>query len=481
MSSDSSEIPSIKNIEVVAGKVNPPKDVSKSTVDPNDSNSSDIPSVESFEYVCGKIDPLSDVSQSTFDPNDSNSSDICSPKKFGDFDGKVNPHSDVSKSKCHSDSDSVEIIDFSVHFSPYKSQLERVISEELSLIAKEEEKLSKKEKRKLSLLCWKWEEVVDLCEDEELGVDLPFIPKFGDFDGKVNPHSDVSKSKCHSDSDSVEIIDFSVHFSPYKSQLERVISEELSLIAKEEEKLSKKEKRKLSLLCWKWEEVVDLCEDEELGVDLPFIPDDLRNVKDEGFSASISELNHTECKDDDVGLFPIQTNVVESVSPKSATSTIKVVCDNHQVDVSDKLIYKDASGNMKDDAIVAPMYEVASNSNENDGVTKSVSNEKDVEDNDRCDNVGDDTIEDDISKTPISICGLQDGGESEVGDDTIKDDMSKTPISICGLQDGGESEDVCAVIEVDSSEKSFIGSSITPMKRRLPRLCDESFEDDIVG
>ncbi|CAH1444883.1 unnamed protein product [Lactuca virosa] len=385
MSSDSSEIPSIKNIEVVAGKVNPPKDVSKSTVDPNDSNSSDIPSVESFEYVCGKIDPLSDVSQSTFDPNDSNSSDICSPKKFGDF------------------------------------------------------------------------------------------------DGKVNPHSDVSKSKCHSDSDSVEIIDFSVHFSPYKSQLERVISEELSLIAKEEEKLSKKEKRKLSLLCWKWEEVVDLCEDEELGVDLPFIPDDLRNVKDEGFSASISELNHTECKDDDVGLFPIQTNVVESVSPKSATSTIKVVCDNHQVDVSDKLIYKDASGNMKDDAIVAPMYEVASNSNENDGVTKSVSNEKDVEDNDRCDNVGDDTIEDDISKTPISICGLQDGGESEVGDDTIKDDMSKTPISICGLQDGGESEDVCAVIEVDSSEKSFIGSSITPMKRRLPRLCDESFEDDIVG
>ncbi|CAH1447377.1 unnamed protein product [Lactuca virosa] len=125
MSSDSSEIPSIKNIEVVAGKVNPPKNVSKSTVDPNDSNSSDIPSAENFEYVCGKVDPLSDVSQSTFDPNDSNLSDICSPK--------------------------------------------------LSLIAKEEEKLSKKEKRKLSLLCWKWEEVVDLCEDEELGVDLPFI------------------------------------------------------------------------------------------------------------------------------------------------------------------------------------------------------------------------------------------------------------------------------------------------------------------
>ncbi|CAH1416037.1 unnamed protein product [Lactuca virosa] len=145
MSSDSSKIPSIKNIEVVAGKVNPPKDVSKSTVDPNDSNSSDIPSAENFEYVCGKVDPLSDVSQSTFDPNDSNSS---APKKFGDFDGKVNPHSD----------------------------LERVISEEVSLIAKEEEKLSKKEKRKLALLCWKWEEVVDLCEDEELGVDLPFIP-----------------------------------------------------------------------------------------------------------------------------------------------------------------------------------------------------------------------------------------------------------------------------------------------------------------
>ncbi|CAH1422376.1 unnamed protein product [Lactuca virosa] len=136
---------------------------------------------------------------------------------------------------------------------------------------------------------------------------------------------------------------------------------------------------------------------------------------------------------------------------------------------------------MKDDAIVTPMYEVASNNNENDGVTKCVSKEKDVEDSDRCDNVGDDTIEDDISKTPISICGLQDGGESEVGDDTIEDDISKTPISICGLQDGGESEDACAVIEVDSSEKSFIGSLITPMKRRLPRLCEESSEDDIVS
>ncbi|CAH1444854.1 unnamed protein product [Lactuca virosa] len=207
--------------------------------------------------------------------------------------------------------------------------------------------------------------------------------------------------------------------------------------------------------------------------------DDLRNVKDEGFSASISELNHTEYKDDDVGLFPIQTNVVESVSPKSTTST--VICDNHQVDVSDKLIYKDASGNMKDDATVAPMYEVASYSNENDGVTKCVSEEEDVEDSDRCDNVGDDTIEDDVSKTRISICGLQDGEQSEVGDDTIIDDISKTPISICGLQECGESEDACAVIDADSSEKSFIGSSITPMKRRLPRLCEESSEDDIVS
>ncbi|CAH1448911.1 unnamed protein product [Lactuca virosa] len=170
MASDSSDIPSLKNVEVVAGKVNSPKDVSKSTVDPNDSNSSDIPSPENFEDVCGKVDPLSDVSQSTFDPNDSSSSDICSPKKFGDFDGKVNPHSDVSKSTCLSDSDSVEIIDFSVHFSPYKSQLERVISEE------KRRSCQKKEKRKLALLCWKWEEVVDLCEDEDLGVDLPLIP-----------------------------------------------------------------------------------------------------------------------------------------------------------------------------------------------------------------------------------------------------------------------------------------------------------------
>ncbi|CAH1430354.1 unnamed protein product [Lactuca virosa] len=176
MASNSSDIPSLKNIEVVAGKVNPPSEVSKLTVDPNDSNSSDIPSPKNFEDVDGKVNPLSEVSQSTFYHNDCNSSDICSPKKFEDFDGKVNPQSEVSKLTCHSDYESVDIIDFSVHFSPYKSQLERVISEEVSLIAKEEEKLSRKEKRKLALLCWKWEEVVDLCEDEELGVDLPFIP-----------------------------------------------------------------------------------------------------------------------------------------------------------------------------------------------------------------------------------------------------------------------------------------------------------------
>ncbi|CAH1434581.1 unnamed protein product [Lactuca virosa] len=122
MASDSSDIPSLKNIEVVAGKVNPSTDVSKSTVDPNDSNSSDIPSPKNFEDFYGKVNPLSEVSESTFDPNDSNSSDICSPK--------------------------------------------------ISLIAKEEEKLSRKEKRKLALLCWKWEEVVDLYEDEDLGVDF---------------------------------------------------------------------------------------------------------------------------------------------------------------------------------------------------------------------------------------------------------------------------------------------------------------------
>ncbi|CAI9275444.1 unnamed protein product [Lactuca saligna] len=135
--------------------------------------------------------------------------------------------------------------------------------------------------------------------------------------------------------------------------------------------------------------------------------------------------------------FPIQTNVVESISPKSATSTLTVICDNHHVDVSDKLIYKVSISFL---IVLIDLFNL----------------------------VGDDTIEDDISKTPISKCGLQDGGESKVGDDTIEDDMSKTPISICGLQDGVESEDACVVIEVDSSEKSFIESSITPMKCGLP-------------
>ncbi|CAH1416510.1 unnamed protein product [Lactuca virosa] len=44
----------------------------------------------------------------------SNSSDICSPKKFEDVDGKVKPQSNVSKSTCHSDSESVEIIECSL-------------------------------------------------------------------------------------------------------------------------------------------------------------------------------------------------------------------------------------------------------------------------------------------------------------------------------------------------------------------------------
>ncbi|CAH1415138.1 unnamed protein product [Lactuca virosa] len=203
--------------------------------------------------------------------------------------------------------------------------------------------------------------------------------------------------------------------------------------------------------------------------------DDLRNVKDEGFSASISELNHTEYKDDDVGLFPIHTNVVESVSPKSATST--VICDNHQVDVSDKLIYKDASGNMKDDTTVAPgsmrlllivmKMMVLQNVYLRKRMWKIVT---------------------DVTMLVMILLKMMFLRHVSpyvvykmVGDDTIVDDIFKTPISICGLQECGESEDAYAVIDTDSSEKSFIGSSITPMKRRLPRLCEESSEDDIVS
>ncbi|CAI9275964.1 unnamed protein product [Lactuca saligna] len=110
--------------------------------------------------------------------------------------------------------------------------------------------------------------------------------------------------------------------------------------------------------------------------------------------------------------------LLNQVLPKLATSTLM-----------------DGSGNMKDDAIV---YEAASNNNKNDGVQKCISEEKDVEDSDIRENVGYDIIEDDISKTTISICGLEDCEESE---------------------------DTCNVIEVDSFKKSYVGSLITLMTR----------------
>lgn len=53
-----------------------------------------------------------------------------------------------------------------------------------------------------------------------------------------------------SDTDSVEIIEFSEAFSPYKSQLEREFEEEIC-------RLEKERKRSFALANWKWEEVID--------------------------------------------------------------------------------------------------------------------------------------------------------------------------------------------------------------------------------
>ncbi|CAI9298140.1 unnamed protein product [Lactuca saligna] len=97
-------------------------------------------------------------------------------KKFEDVQVKVNVYSDVTKLSCDSDSDSLETIDFRANFSSCKSQMERVYCEEDCLIAREDEKLTRKDKRKLALSCWKWEEVVDLCKDEDSYVVLSFIP-----------------------------------------------------------------------------------------------------------------------------------------------------------------------------------------------------------------------------------------------------------------------------------------------------------------
>ncbi|CAH1426008.1 unnamed protein product [Lactuca virosa] len=93
---------------------------------------------------------------------------------------------------------------------------------------------------------------------------------------------------------------------------------------------------------------------------------------------------------------------------------------------------------------------------ENDGVNKCISDVNDAEaEEDESDNIG-------------------------VGHDNIEDHICNTHVSIYTLQDGEEIQASFDDIEGDSSEKSCIGSSIRPKKRRrLPCLCDESTDDDI--
>nr|KAJ0217790.1 hypothetical protein LSAT_V11C300137970 [Lactuca sativa] len=52
----------------------------------------------------------------------------------------------------------------------------------------------------------------------------------------------AAKSTSDSESDTTKIIDFSLHFNPYKSIMERVILEEVSAIAKEDEEFKRKKK-----------------------------------------------------------------------------------------------------------------------------------------------------------------------------------------------------------------------------------------------
>nr|KAJ0203220.1 hypothetical protein LSAT_V11C500289920 [Lactuca sativa] len=53
----------------------------------------------------------------------------------------------------------------------------------------------------------------------------------------------ISSKSTTFESDSMEIIGFSPHFSPYKSIKERVILEEVSTIVKEDEQFERKRKR----------------------------------------------------------------------------------------------------------------------------------------------------------------------------------------------------------------------------------------------
>nr|KAJ0225661.1 hypothetical protein LSAT_V11C100030920 [Lactuca sativa] len=67
----------------------------------------------------------------------------------------------ISAKSIDFESNSTEIIEYSPHFGPFKSILERV-----STIAKEDQQLERKRKR---------DEVVDLCSDDDEKEDVPTI------------------------------------------------------------------------------------------------------------------------------------------------------------------------------------------------------------------------------------------------------------------------------------------------------------------
>nr|KAJ0191409.1 hypothetical protein LSAT_V11C800389050 [Lactuca sativa] len=100
--------------------------------------------------------------------------------------------------------------------------------------------------------------------NEKLAFPLEEIsPKNTEFVHEIVDLQTISAKSIDSKSDSIEIIEYSHLLGPYKSIVERVITEEVVEIAKEDQQFERKRKRVLALTQWKWDEVVDLCSDDD--------------------------------------------------------------------------------------------------------------------------------------------------------------------------------------------------------------------------
>ncbi|KAK9054946.1 hypothetical protein SSX86_026025 [Deinandra increscens subsp. villosa] len=134
----------------------------------------------------------------------------------------------IPKSKTETENDSVEIIEASHHFKT--SDFNGVTN--VFLKSTDEKECENDFKKK-----------------EDVKTDNPI---------KVGQWYDVPsilKSKAETENDSVEIIEASHHFSPYKSHIAREISDELRANERDDKRLK-------NLMNWNWDDTIDLCSSE---------------------------------------------------------------------------------------------------------------------------------------------------------------------------------------------------------------------------